>query len=120
MTTNAGDRAKHAAGKVKQVGAKAEQAGNSTSLVAVARVGLIAYGAVHVLIAWLALQIAWGLAGNQSADTSEAMKTLAQQPFGKILLGLVAVGLIALALWQATHAIWDYRDSVGTQRIRRQ
>lgn len=120
MTTNAGDKAKHAAGKVKQAGDKAEQAGNSTSLAAVARVGLIAYGAVHVLIAWLALQIAWGLAGNQSADTSGAMKTVAQQPFGKILLGLVAVGLIALALWQATHAIWGYRDSVGTQRIRRQ
>jgi fumarate reductase subunit D len=120
MTTNAGDKAKHAAGKVEQAGDKAEQAGNSKSLAAVARVGLIAYGAVHVLIAWLALQIAWGLAGNQSADTSGAMKTLAQQPFGKILLGLVAVGLIALALWQATHAIWGYRNHVGTQRIREQ
>ncbi len=120
MTTNAGDKAKQAPGKVKQAGDKAEQAGNSTSLAAVARVGLIAYGAVHVLIAWLALQIAWGLAGNQSADTSGAMKTLAQEPFGKILLGLVAAGLIALALWQATQAIWGYRNNERAQRIRKQ
>jgi Domain of Unknown Function (DUF1206) len=117
MTTNTGDKAKQPRGKVEQAGDKAEQAGNSTSLAMVARVGLIAYGAVHLLIAWLALQIAWGLAGNQSADTSGAMKTLADQPFGRILLWLVAVGLIALALWQSTQAIWGYRNSEGTQRI---
>lgn len=55
MTTNGGDKAKQPPGKVKQAGDKAEQAGNSTSLTMVARVGLIAYGAVHLLIAWLAL-----------------------------------------------------------------
>jgi Domain of Unknown Function (DUF1206) len=119
MTTNTGDKARQPRGKVEQAGDKAEQAGNSRSLSMVARVGLIAYGAVHVLIAWLALQIAWGLAGNQSADTSGAMKTLADQPFGRILLWLVAVGLIALALWQSTQAIWGYRNSDGAQRVRK-
>jgi hypothetical protein len=119
MTTNTGDKAQQPRGKVEQAGDKAQQAGNSTSLEIVARVGLIAYGAVHLLIAWLAVQIAWGLAGNQSADTSGAMKTLADQPFGRILLWLVAVGLIALALWQSTQAIWGYRDSEGAQRIRK-
>ena len=37
---------------------KAEQAGDSASLEVLARVGLIAYGVVHLLIGWLALQIA--------------------------------------------------------------
>lgn len=120
MTTNTGDKAKQNGGKVEQAGDKAEQVGKSTSLAMVARVGLIAYGAVHLLIAWLALQIAWGLAGNQSADTSGAMKTLADQPFGRILLWLVAVGLIALALWQSTQVLWGYRDSEGAQRLRKQ
>jgi hypothetical protein len=59
-------------------------------------------GVVHLLLGWLALQIAWGLSGRESADTSGAMKTLADQPFGQVLLWLVAVGLAALALWQAS------------------
>lgn len=135
MTTNSGGKAKQPRGKAeqprgkaekvgdkaKQAGDKAEQAGDSTSLEMLARVGLIAYGVVHLLIAWLALQIAWGLSGNpQSADTSGAMKTLADQPFGKILLWVVAVGLVALALWQATQAIWGYRNREGAKRIREQ
>lgn len=80
---------------------KAEQAGDSAALELVARVGLIAYGVVHFLIGWLALQIAWGASAKKSADTSGALKTLADQPFGRVLLWLVAVGLVALALWQA-------------------
>src|SRR5512132_2698358 len=71
-------------------GGKAEQAGDSASLEVLARVGLIAYGVVYLLIGWLALQIAWG-ASAKSADTSGALRTLADQPFGKILLWLVAV-----------------------------
>jgi len=78
-------------------GGKAEQAGDSASLEGFARVGLIAYGVVHLIVGWLALQIAWGTSGSNSADSSGALETLADQPFGKILLWLVAVGLVALA-----------------------
>src|SRR4029450_9653091 len=53
-----------------KAGRKAEQAGDSASLEALARVGLIAYGVVHLLIGWLALQITWGASGSKSADTS--------------------------------------------------
>ena len=88
------------------VGGKVEQAGNSASLEAVARVGLIAYGVVHLLISWLALQLAWGAAARKSADPSGALRTVADQPLGRILLWLVALGLVALALWQASEAIW--------------
>jgi Domain of Unknown Function (DUF1206) len=98
---------------------KAEQVGDSASLEVLARVGLIAYGVVHVVIGWLALQIAWG-AASKSADSSGALRTLADQPFGKILLCLVAVGLVALALWQASAAIWGYRNRDGPKRVRKQ
>ena len=101
-------------------GSKAEQAGDSASLEVLARVGLIAYGVVHLLIGWLALQIAWGASASKSADTSGALRTLADQPFGKILLWLVAVGLVALALWQASEAIWGYRNREGAKRVRKQ
>ena len=102
------------------VGDKAEQAGDSKALEVLARVGLVAYGVVHLLVGWLALQIAWGLARSDSADTSGAMKTLADQPFGQVLLWLVAVGLAALALWQASEVIWGYRNLEGAERVRKQ
>ena len=101
-------------------GGKVEQVGDSASLEALARIGLIAYGVVHLLIGWLALQIAWGAAASTSADSSGALRTLAEQPFGKILLGLVAVGLVALALWQASETIWRYRHRAGVTRLRKQ
>src|SRR5688500_7391780 len=101
-------------------GGKAQQAGDSASLEVIARVGLIAYGVVHLLIGWLALQIAWAASASNSADSSGALGTLAGQPFGKILLWLVAVGLVALALWQASEAIWGYRNREGAKRVRKQ
>ena len=82
----------------------ADRAGNSDALENLARVGLIAYGVVHLLVAWLALQLAWG-GGGGSADQSGAMATLAAQPFGKPLLWVLAVGLIALALWQLAEVL---------------
>jgi hypothetical protein len=102
-------------------GSKAEQAGDSASLEWLARGGLIAYGVVHLLVGWLALQIAWGVSpAGTSADTSGALATLAQQPFGKILLWVVAIGLVALALWQASEAIWGYRNRDGAKQVRKQ
>ena len=84
--------------------ATAGQAGNSDTLERLARVGLVAYGVVHLLVAWLALQLAWGKASS-SVDQSGALATLAQQPLGKPLLWVLAVGLIALALWQAAEIL---------------
>jgi len=98
---------------------KAEQAGDSTSLEWLARGGLIAYGVVHLLVGWLALQIAWGASAG-SADTSGALATLAQQPFGKVLLWVVAVGLVALALWQVSEAVWGFRSREGAKRVGKQ
>jgi hypothetical protein len=83
----------------------AGRAGNSDALENLARVGLIALGIVHLLVAWLALQLAWGGGGGGSADQSGAMATLAKQPFGKPLLWVLAVGLLALALWQLAELV---------------
>ena len=105
---------------MKTSAGKVEQAGDSASLEAVARVGLIAYGVVHLLISWLALQLAWGASARRSADPSGALKSVADQPLGKILLWLVAVGLVALALWQGSEAIWGCRSRDGVKRVRKQ
>jgi uncharacterized protein DUF1206 len=61
-----------------------------------------------------------GASASKSADTSGALKTLADQPFGKILLWLVALGLVALALWQASEVIWGYRNREAAKRVRKQ
>jgi Domain of Unknown Function (DUF1206) len=101
----------------------ARQAADSDGLENLARVGLIAYGVVHVLVAWLALQLAWGW-GGQSADQSGAMATLAESPIGKPLLWVVAVGLIALAVWQAAEVVrwrhgWSASGKTRTKALRK-
>jgi uncharacterized protein YhhL (DUF1145 family) len=83
---------------------EADRAGQSHVLENLARVGLLAYGVVHVLIAWLALQLAWG-DGGQEADQSGALGTLARQPFGRPLLWIIALGFFALAVWQAAEVL---------------
>ncbi|MCF6509761.1 DUF1206 domain-containing protein [Blastococcus sp. MG754426] len=102
-----------------RAGAAAGRAGNSDALEHLARVGLVAYGLVHLLIAWLALQLAWGRAG-QEADQSGALATLAQQPLGTPLLWVLAVGLVALALWQAAEILrWRHGWSASGEARKR-
>lgn len=69
-------------------------------------VGLVCYGVVHLLIAWIALRIAWGGGGDASQDG--ALRTLARTGAGPVLLGVVAVGMLALVLWQAAEAAFGY------------
>src|SRR3954447_9240262 len=93
----------------------AGRAGNSDALENLARIGLLAYGVVHLLVAWLALQLAWGGGGGE-ADQSGAMATLADSPVGKPLLWVLAVGLLALAVWQAAEVLrWRFGWSASGQ-----
>ncbi len=96
----------------------ARQVSDNPVLQVLARVGLVAYGVVHLLIGWLALQLAWGAPAGKSPDSAGALKALAQQPFGRILLWLLAVGLLALALWQATEASWGRHRGDAGNRVR--
>lgn len=91
------------------------EVGDSTPLELLARAGLTAYGAIHILVGWLALLMAWGAAG-ESSDLSGALGTVAKQPLGKVVLWLVATGLLALALWQVSESIWGYRTREGARR----
>jgi hypothetical protein len=98
-------------------------AGDSEGLEHLARFGLIAYGVVHLLVAWLALQLAWG-GGGESADQSGAMATVAESPVGKPLLWIIAIGLIALAVWQAAEVLrwrsgWSASGKTRTKAIRK-
>lgn len=82
------------------------------------RIGLVAYGLVYVVIAWLAVQLALGDREGE-ASTSGAVRELAQQPFGEVLVWLVAVGMLALVLWRGFEAAVGHRDEEGATRVRK-
>ena len=97
----------------------AQQAARSDPVKLAARVGLFAYGITHLLIAWLALQIAFFGGGGEQANESGAFQTLADQPFGKVLLWVLVVGFVAVALWRAEQAIWGYSYESDTKKALR-
>ncbi len=73
----------------------------------VARVGLVAYGVVHLLVAWLAVQVALGDldgGGVGKADKTGALQSIAANTGGDVLLWLIAVGLGVATLWQLVEA----------------
>jgi hypothetical protein len=81
----------------------ASRAADSRPLELLARGGFIAYGVIHLMFAWLALQVAFGDSAGET-DQSGALKTLAQQPAGEFLVIGIIVGMVAMAVWQAFEA----------------
>lgn len=71
-----------------------------------ARFGYAARGVVYFIIGLLAAQAAFG-EGGKTTDSKGALQTIVTQPFGKILLGIVTVGLIGYALWRLVETILD-------------
>lgn len=95
--------------------ATAQQAHNSDWIDTAARAGLVAYGVVHVLIGYLAVQLALG-DREGAASTDGALQQLAEQPFGQALVWAVAVGFFLLVLWQGLEAAVGRRDEEGGKR----
>ena len=93
-------------------GRSARRAAQSPAMERAARTGFAASGLVHLLIAYLALQVAWG-GGGREADQSGALAVLAGNPAGAVLLWLTALGCAALALWQAVDAVVDTHGGDG-------
>src|SRR4051794_40773486 len=85
-------------------GAKAGNAvARSDGFEGLARAGFVARGVVYAIIGILAIKLAFG-AGGKTTDQQGAMQTLAHQPFGTVLLVLLAIGLGGYALWRFVHA----------------
>jgi len=72
-----------------------------------ARFGYAAKGAIYIIIGILSAMAAFGGSGGQTTGRSGAFKEIAQQPFGQILLGLVAIGFVGYAIWRFIQAIQD-------------
>lgn len=80
-----------------------DRATDSSAFEYTARAGFAASGVLHLLVAYIILQIAFGSGGN--ADQSGALATLAGQPGGPVMLWLAAIGLVALGLWRVAEAV---------------
>ena len=74
---------------------------------------------MHLLIALIAVQVAWGLGGGGDEASQEgALGRLAGNGLGRTLLWVIAIGFVALAVWQFVEAIWGHLDrEPGRKRI---
>lgn len=99
-------------GEVERAGREAD---HSDLLDAGIRFGLVAYGLVHLVIAWLALQLALGNRQGR-LDQRGAVHEVAEQPFGKAAVALVASGMALLVVWRVLELAVEHRDEKAAER----
>jgi hypothetical protein len=86
-------------------------ADNQVWIEPLARAGLATRGLVYLIIGGFAVFAAFG--STRAEGTEGAFATILSQPFGQILLGLVAVGLVGFAVWRLVQAYFDTDDHGG-------
>ena len=100
-------RDESAGGEIKETfDAAAAHVARSRWVERLARVGYTAKGIVYIVAGALSVLTAVG-AGGELTDLRGAMHTVARQPFGRALLGIVAFGLVAYVLWRWVQSITD-------------
>jgi hypothetical protein len=85
----------------------------SSGIRALAKLGFAAIGVVYVLMGVLALLAAAGEQRGARADKEEAVQHLQQLPGGRILLGLISLGLLGYIIWRLVQALRD-TENKGT------
>lgn len=96
---------------------RAEEAGrrahDSVWLDRAVQLGLVAYGVVHLMVGWLALQLAFG-DRSESASNAGALHALVEQPLGGVLIWIIAVGMFLLVVWRLLEFALGHRDQQDT------
>lgn len=91
----------------RELGQEAAEAAHGVSrhrwVEKLARAGYAASGLIHIVIGWIAAQVALG--GGGDADQSGALGSLRSAPGGAVLLWVCVAGFAALALWQLVDAV---------------
>ena len=98
-------------------GAAARDVVRSAPVVLLGRVGLVAYGVVHLLVSALAVQVALG--DRERVDKKGALQAIVERGPGVALLWVIAVGLVALVVWQLAEAVWGHRGAPVGNRVLR-
>jgi hypothetical protein len=87
----------------------ADQAAHSRWVEILARLGYAAKGVVYLIIGVLAVKLAMG-SGGQTTGSKGAVRTLADEPFGQVMLGLMALGLIGYVVWRFVQSVMDVEN----------
>ena len=103
--------------ELKDAAQAAENVTNSPALELLARSGFAVGGILHFLVGAIAIRLAMG--GSGSADFSGAVAELASQPAGPFLLWASFAACAALAIWQASDAVFDYNHLPGKKKAAR-
>ncbi len=75
-----------------------------------ARIGLFSKAAVYILIGGLAIFAALNIGGKASGKDG-AMHFVLAQPLGKIMLGIIALGLVGYVVWRMIQAFRNPENS---------
>jgi hypothetical protein len=89
---------------VRQAQSRGEALARTPAFEWLARAGLVARAVIYAIIGVLAIKLALGDGGGETTNQQGALSEIAQQPFGKLLLVLMAIGLAGYALWRLVRA----------------
>ena len=84
-----------------------KQAAANPQLEFLERLGYVVRGALYAVMGFLALRIALAQPGGKATDMSGSLIWLVGNPFGKLVLVVTIVGLVAYSLWGLVRAIYD-------------
>lgn len=105
MTNSTTEAAEGTAGAAREKKDEAaERASESSWVEALARAGLVARGALYVLVAVIALRLATGHASSEP-NKHGALEAVARQPLGRLLLAAMTVGFAGYALWRYVQGL---------------
>lgn len=90
--------------------------GAGTGIELLARSGFAAKGAVYILVGGLAAAAAFS-AGGSTTGSSGALATLADEGWGRLLLGLIALGLAGYVVWRAVSALMNPEHDGTGKRV---
>ena len=92
-----------------RAGDAAQEAARSPWLQRWARGGLVARGAIYLVVAVLAFQVARGHAHDRM-DKQGALQAVVHQPLGGLLVVALAVGFAGYAAWRLVEAVTGPTD----------
>lgn len=83
----------------------ARSAKNNPWIDRLTRIGYATRGLIYGLMGYLAFQVFFGR--GKITDQTGALATIAAQPYGKVLMIVIAVGLVGLLIWGIVRGIAD-------------
>lgn len=70
-----------------------------------ARFGFAAKGTVYILIGVLATMAAFEISGGENAGRTKIFEIIYEQPFGRVLLAILALGMFSYMIWRLVEAV---------------